>query len=145
MQTFLPYPDFNQSARVLSRQHLGCQRKEAKQILRTLLGDPPGSGWYNHVVVRMWRGHERALARYGAAICMEWIRRGYMDTQLAVFDQMLQELPPSPQPPWLGAEALHRSYRAALLAKNPERYSQFNWAEPPGIAYAWPAPLLSVR
>ncbi len=141
MQTFLPYQDFCQTAQVLSRQHLGCQRKEAKQILNTLIKGQPGTGWYNHVVVRMWRGYETALARYGQTICKEWRHRGYKDCQLEIFETYLERHPELTLPLWLGDKALHSSYRAALLAKNPEWYGQFSWREEPVIAYAWPVPL----
>jgi hypothetical protein len=142
VQTFLPYPDFAQTAQVLSRQHLGCQRKEAKQILSVLLTGKPGTGWYNHIVVRMWRGHETALALYGQTICKEWRRRGYKDSQLEIFEDHLKRLPPLVLPSWIGGGNLHSSYRAALLAKNSEWYGQFGWQEQPVIDYAWPFALL---
>jgi hypothetical protein len=37
MQTFLPYPDFQTSAKILDNKRLGKQRVEAKQILEILL------------------------------------------------------------------------------------------------------------
>jgi len=40
MQTFLPYPDFAQSLRVLDSRRLGKQRLEAMQLLRAI------SGWF---------------------------------------------------------------------------------------------------
>ena len=43
MQTFLPYPDFIASARVLDSKRLGKQRVEALQVLRGLIR--PGYGW----------------------------------------------------------------------------------------------------
>lgn len=56
MQTFLPYPDFELSARFLDRQRLGKQRVEAWQILNVLEelkipGRTPA--WRNHPAVRM--------------------------------------------------------------------------------------------
>lgn len=36
MQTFLPYPNFNESAQVLDRQRLGKQRVEVLQILQAI-------------------------------------------------------------------------------------------------------------
>jgi hypothetical protein len=65
VQTFLPLPDFAESAAVLDRQRLGKQRVEVLQLLGALTGQRPG--WVNHPAARMWRGHERALARYGLA------------------------------------------------------------------------------
>ncbi len=46
MQTFLPYPDFEKSAKVLDRLRLNKQRSETLDILRTLFGDK--QGWKNH-------------------------------------------------------------------------------------------------
>ena len=37
MQTFLPYPDFERSAKVLDNKRLGKQRVEVLQILNVLL------------------------------------------------------------------------------------------------------------
>lgn len=69
MQTFLPYPDFAESARVLDDGRLGKQRVEAYQIVRTL--DEVTRGWRHHPVVKMWRGHADALIDYGLAMCIE--------------------------------------------------------------------------
>ena len=55
MQTFLPYPDYAASAKVLDRQRLGKQRVENLQIIKALLD--PTYGWQNHPAVKMWRGH----------------------------------------------------------------------------------------
>ncbi len=63
MQTFLPYPDFEASARVLDDRRLGKQRVEALQVLRALTRAQ--YGWKHHPAVRMWAGHEEALAAYG--------------------------------------------------------------------------------
>lgn len=137
MQTFLPYADFDECARVLDRQRLGKQRVEAYQILRTLTG--LSQGWRNHPAVRMWAGHARALVRYGLAVCREWRRRGYRDQMGERLAAMLPHIAGThDDPPWLGDERLHSSHRAALLAKAPEHYGQFGWAETPGIDYYWP-------
>ena len=80
MQTFLPYPSFAESARVLDRARLGKQRVETYQILRANAGLT--RGWVHHPAAVMWRGHSAALAEYGAAMCREWIERGYNDTLL---------------------------------------------------------------
>jgi len=42
MQTFLPYPDFERSARVLDVKRLGEQRVECIQVLRGLVRKDPG-------------------------------------------------------------------------------------------------------
>lgn len=56
MQTFLPYPDFAQSAKVLDRQRLGKQRLEVLDIINALLCIK--QGWKNHPIVKAWRGYE---------------------------------------------------------------------------------------
>lgn len=82
MQTFLPYPDFAESARCLDNRRLGKQRVEAYQILRALerFDDPQRPGWRNHPAVLMWRGYEDALRLYMNATITEWTGRGFRNT-----------------------------------------------------------------
>lgn len=149
MQTFLPYPDFTASARALDDRRLGKQRVEALQVLRALTR--PTYGWNHHPAVRMWSGHEEALGAYGVAVCREWRRRGFADTcEAQILDELRQAgvaVPPRAQdrlaaagalPPWLGDEALHRSHRAALLRKDPDRFGERFGDEDPGQPYVWP-------
>jgi hypothetical protein len=134
MQTFLPVPDFAATARILDDVRLGKQRVEAYQIIRTL--DGVTQGWRNHPAVKMWRGYEAALLRYGLAICAEWDERGYADTvreKLAVHARSGGDVPF-----WLGDEALHASHRSNLLRKDPEFYGRYGWTEPSDLPYVWP-------
>ena len=78
MQTFVPYGDFDASARSLDSKRLGKQRVEVIQIVRALTR--PGYGWASHPAVLMWRGYEEALGRYGLAMCEVWVERGFGDT-----------------------------------------------------------------
>ena len=130
MQTFLPYPDFNDSLACLDYRRLGKQRVEAKQIL-SALGKGSG-GWYNHPATRMWAGHESALALYHDLAIEHWVKRGYNNT--------MQKLNPKVVlfPPWLGQDQFHSTHRAALLQKDFNHYSQFSWTESPKIEYIWP-------
>ena len=146
MQTFLPDPCYQESARVLDRQRLGKQRVEAKQLLLAL-GVPVGahlpkkSSWANHPAARMWKGYELHLCCYAMAICEEWISRGYRDTLFEQFVVAANRCPPCATrglPPWLGNEDLHASHRSNLLRKLPAHYSQFGWAEPDNLPYVWP-------
>jgi hypothetical protein len=132
MQTFLPYPDFAESAACLDYRRLGKQRVEAHQILRAItLGEY--ASWQRHPAVRMWRGYPDALGAYMNACIAEWNRRGYRNTML------FYQVPPSYQSPeWFGNPDFHAAHRAALLYKHPEHYGQFNWVETPQIAYIWP-------
>jgi hypothetical protein len=135
MQTFLPYPSFTESARVLDRQRLGKQRVECVQILNALTGR--SKGWINHPATKMWKGHEGALATYGFVICREWKDRGYKDTCMdKICDMKVKTNFGSPL--WYKNEAFHSSHRAALLFKNPEWYGQFGWTEKPELNYIWP-------
>ena len=135
MQTFLPVPDFGESARLLDWRRLGKQRVEA-WMLFDILSNPDSrwTGWRSHPAVAMWRGYEDALSLYFWSMVEEWKRRGYRSTI---------ELPrPSGDvelPPWLGDERLHTSHRSKLLQKAPEWYGQFGWTEEPGQPYWWPS------
>ena len=66
MQTFLPYPDFKQSAACLDYRRLGKQRVEGVQILKAILGEKslngkPYKGWLNHPATLMWKPYPDAL------------------------------------------------------------------------------------
>ncbi|HET7574576.1 MAG TPA: MSMEG_6728 family protein [Solirubrobacterales bacterium] len=149
MQTFLPYPDFEETAWALDDRRLGKQRVEALQILRALTR--PVYGWKHHPAVLMWKGHEEALGAYAGAICREWCRRGHADTcEVKIMTELGETgvaVPPRSQadlaasgalPPWLGDDAVHRSHRSALLRKDPEWYRPRFGDEPDDLEYAWP-------
>ena len=147
MQTFLPYEDFAESARVLDTRRLGKQRVEALQVLRAITR--PGYGWRNHPAARMWRGHEEALGAYAAAICREWCGRGFADTCDTSIRSELADLgigtvrtqdelaAAGLLPPWLGDERVHASHRSSLLRKDPEWYGPF-FGDVPEVPYYWP-------
>lgn len=140
MQTFLPYQDFVNSAKVLDNKRLGKQRVEVIQILKALT--VPEYGWKNHPATRMWMGSELWLCNYGHAVCDEWISRGYKDSCKDQISDIAESLNPEfscNYPSWLGDEKFHRSHRSNLTRKNPEHYSQF-WNEPDDLEYVWPTP-----
>jgi len=118
MQTFLPLPNFTDTARALDYRRLGKQRVEAWQILKALRGET--KGWRNHPAVLMWAGYEDALNAYGREICLEWIARGYKDTMLERF--VCVGAPTMPA--WLGDERLHKSHQSNLIRKAPEYYQE---------------------
>lgn len=135
MQTFLPVPDFAETARILDDVRLGKQRVEAYQIIRTL--DGVTQGWRHHPGVKMWRGSEASLLEYGRIICAEWVARGYADTVAAKLEAHARPKRGSP-PPWLGDHAFHAAHRSNLLRKDPEFYGKYGWAEPADLPYVWP-------
>lgn len=142
MQTFLPYPSFVESAKCLDNKRLGKQRVEAYQILKTLLKGPITNGkktpWYNHPVVKMWKGYEFQLLVYAQTICREWRRRGFNDTVLDKLVQINQVELPEITPAWLGTDKFHKSHRSNLLRKELNWYRQFKWKESDNLPYFWP-------
>jgi hypothetical protein len=136
MQTFLPYPSFEESASVLDWRRLGKQRVEGMQIINAISGVPrkdgrPYKGWLNHPCSVMWKPYLPALKHYTNVIIREWIARGYNNNMefYEVKDMVL--------PHWLGNEKIHSSHRANLLRKDLEYYSQFGWDENPESPYVW--------
>lgn len=135
MNTFLPYPDFAESARVLDWRRLGKQRLEVLQILRSL--DGTSKGWANHPATRMWDGYVYQLTLYGEAICTEWLARGYVDSLRGAIRMYRKPGLPRESPPWLGMPAFHAAHRSNLLRKDPVYYGQFGWKEPIDLPYIW--------
>ena len=145
VQTFLPYPDFAASALVLDPRRLGKQRVEALQVLRGLI--VPGYGWRHHPAVKMWKGYEEALVRYGLEMCAAWTALGHSDTVAATLaaahgdartQQELARL--VAVPPWLGRDDVHRSHRSALVRKDPAFYGPLFPDADPEEPYVWPTP-----
>jgi len=134
VQTFLPFPSFAESARVLDRARLGKQRVEALQVLRAVT--IPTYGWRNHPAAKMWRGHVPALAEYALAMTDEWIAQGHADT---VRPQLLEFVgTPVVPPAWLGDPALHLSHQSNLVRKAPEFYRPLFPDVPDDLPYVWP-------
>lgn len=148
MQTFLPYADFERSARALDVKRLGKQRVETIQVVRALTR--PGYGWANHPAVLMWQGYEEALGRYGFTCCEVWTELGFGDTCALTIATDLRtagiegvrsqgELAVAHAlPPWLGDEQLHRSHRSSLVRKDPDHYRPLFPDEPDDLPYVWP-------
>lgn len=152
IQTFLPYADFVTTAQVLDNKRLGKQRVETLQILNTLLGIR--QGWANHPAVKMWRGHELLLVKYGVAVCDEWIGRGYKDTCRDKIIDLGKLIPTADlpaafgsvreaqerEPVWLGNKELHISHQSNLIRKDPIYYSPIFGDVPDDLPYVWPLP-----
>lgn len=149
MQTFLPFADFEKSARVLDSKRLGKQRVEVIQVVRALTR--PGYGWSRHPAVLMWRGWEEALGCYGLTCCRVWSELGYADT---CADTIRTDLGAAgvttvrsqhdldvvaALPTWLGSEAFHRSHQSALIRKDPDHYTPHFPGVPADVAYHWPS------
>ncbi|WP_026555128.1 MSMEG_6728 family protein [Arthrobacter sp. 35W] len=144
MQTYLPYPDFQQSAAALDTTRLGKQRVEALQILRALV--IPGYGRQSHPAIRMWMGYVPALTKYALAMADEWIARGNPDnTRDSIKEFAPQAAHPGyadkiPMPPWLGEEDFHLSHRSRLLRQDAHFYGEAFAGTPTDLELIWPEP-----
>jgi Pyrimidine dimer DNA glycosylase len=148
MQTFVPYADFEASARALDTKRLGKQRVEVIQIVRALT--VPGYAWSQHPAVLMWKGYEEALGRYGLTMCEVWLELGFGDTcaatiaaDLAAFGipaiRSEAELAGAGAlPPWLFDAAVQESHQSALVRKDPEFYRKLFPDVRPDLDYVWP-------
>jgi hypothetical protein len=148
VQTFLPYADFERSARSLDAKRLGKQRVETIQVVRALT--VPGYGWAKHPAVLMWKGFEEALGRYGFTCCEVWTELGFGDTcaltiatdlrtfGVEVVRGQAELAAAGALPPWLGDEAVHRSHRSALVRKDPDLYRARFPDVPDDLPYHWP-------
>jgi hypothetical protein len=148
VQTFLPYADFERSARVLDQKRLGKQRVECIQVVRGLTR--PGYGWRHHPAVLMWKGFEEALGRYAFTCCEVWVEGGFADTCAATIGTDLAShgitrVRSQPElaeagalPPWLGDPAFHRSHQSALIRKDPSFYGPLFPGVPDHLDYVWP-------
>jgi len=141
MQTFLPFPDFELSARILDNKRLGKQRVEAKTLLSVIdkvtsqsQNSTERIGWAHHPAVILWTPFPDALKLYYNTIVQEWIRRGFRNS-MTLFSLPAKNAIQLPD--WLGFDAFHASHRANLLRKDLRFYSQFHWEETPSDVYVW--------
>lgn len=132
MQTFLAYPDFRESARVLDPSRLGNQvYRECLTLIR--------GKWANHPAAKMWHGYEHYLAKYALAGLDELEERGRLyPHHRETFLKFEAICPDNGPPPWLGYEPFHAAHRSNLLRKDPEWYGQFGWTEENDLPYVWP-------
>ena len=131
VNTFVTSTCVRECAKNLDWRRLGKQRVEAYQIWRVITGVT--SGWKNHPAVKMWEGHQCALALYCNTMIDEWIARGYKNT--------MQKLPhcKTPRFPWWwGWDPLIKSHQASLNRKMPSVYS-FEVGEYAQWGYVWPS------
>lgn len=155
MQTFLPYPDYEESAFCLDRRRLGKQRVEVLQLLKTFMPSYQSKAWINHPARLMWKNYTISLAYYGLVVCKEWVIRGYRDTcydkiveiifehckigKPQDYDDSLKVIKSMEiKPHWLGREDFHASHRSNLLRKDPIWYGRYGWNESSDLPYVWP-------
>lgn len=145
-QTFLPYPDFEKTARALDYKRLGKMRVESRQIMTALIylknndlykidkrGRRRKRGWLYHTATQMWVGFEGALAIYCNTMIREWIRRGYKNT-MYLYNEKDYEIK---MPPFIGNKAFHLSHQSNLVRKNPEFYGPIFPNVEKNLEYVW--------
>lgn len=136
MQTFLPYPDFLESAKVLDKKRCWKQVVETAQIISILshLSECKNDKvtWGHHPAVKMWEGHLPALKDYFNMFLFVCKTKHNINTKYepialqegdlfgkiggSVLD--LQYFTPW----WLGNEDFHRAMRARLIEKDRDFY-----------------------
>lgn len=133
MQTFLPYKDFNKSAKALDNKRLNKQILEGYQILKVLNNPDPRAAWRNHPAAKMWEGHEQALFMYIMAMVAQAKIRGIktdknmenlINLRVATISNWGNGMPK-----WYNnKEIVNRiteSHRANLYRKDSEHYDMF--------------------
>lgn len=130
MQTFLPYPSYEQSAKALDNQRLQKQVVEGYQILLAL---STGKGWIHHPATKMWRGAETALSAYCHAMVKEW------EDRFGKFHSLSSHFSASEEKPaWFGLDVFHISHQLNLLRKDSVHYTFTAEIDPVQGKYVWP-------
>lgn len=114
MQTFLPYPDFQLSAKLLDKQRCWKQVVEAHQLLNVLLGRNDRKGWVNHPAARMWYGYEPALQSYYNTFYDFCVSYHSVKAKKLTREEIVS---PVVLPPWLGYQPFHHSHQCNLMRK----------------------------
>lgn len=138
MNTYLTDSNFAVSAEQLDTKRLNRQRADVVTILKACVEPEPSDG-KEHSAIKMWRGSEQVLIKYGAAICLEWIARGNTDTLLPKILSFSKKFEPVQEPPeWLGDPTFHASHRSYLLRLLPSWYSELFPGQRDDLPVVWP-------
>lgn len=129
MQTFLPFPDFKQSALSIDKKRCWKQVVEAKQLLCSLNAKNLPIDWtetnsfkrktyQNHPAAKMWVGSEELLKEYYNAFLKVSLDVHKINTSMPFLDSEKTDIKPF----WLGDDNFHRSHRSRLIEKNTDFY-----------------------
>lgn len=114
MQTFVPYSNFTESAKVLDYKRLCKQVTEALQIHNVVVGK--SEGWKQHPAMQQWMGYADGILKYACEMSDECERRGFkVQDKIKALKPTLKETYLLPD--WLGDERVHSSHRSRLLWK----------------------------
>lgn len=132
MLTYMPYADFNQSARALDDAELQESIEAARCIYHYLR---TRKGCVYAPLTRMWKGHLPSLVIYHNSMVDEARRRNP--------DFSAHKLRPPEfyvQPWWVGWRDFHLTHQANLLRMRYHHYKQFGWKVPKMLGYIYPLP-----
>lgn len=125
-----------------------CDEMEYDHImsLSNLTFEVRKTPWYNHPVVKLWRGYRGQLSIYSFAIVNEWNRRGFKDTIASKLTEhhikyLIEDLCNAEEYrnlSWLTPEFC-LSHQSNLIRKNPSFYRPiFGEDVPDNLPYIWP-------
>lgn len=138
MITYLPFPDLIKSAEALDDRRLNKVRSDIVSILKACTEPPPEDG-KEHTAIKMWRGNEEFLIRYGMVVCSEWASRGNADNTLAKIMKFKSDFTGETVPPeWWEDEAFHKSHQSQLLRLQPSHYGEMFPETPDDLPIVWP-------
>lgn len=141
MQTFLPYPDFLESANVLDKKRCWKQVVEAHQIIDILTASQSYMGgiveprsWRNHPAVKMWEGHIPELKIYFNCFLKTCVEVYGINTAYVPYNSFtdfcnvyhqrdfIHDSVILKMPWWHGNINFHRAMRARLIEKDEAFY-----------------------
>lgn len=124
MYTYLPFPDFADSAGVLNDKDLGMTEIWTRRIVMGLSGDTPTTGSRTE---QAWRGHAKGLCVYGLYISAEMGMRGRKSNYQPFFEERRRDFAGEQRettlfPGWTFSAEVHEAFQALLLWQDPEYY-----------------------
>lgn len=144
MQTWLPYPNFEESVKCLRLEELAIQRYQVLELMEEFHQVPleetqlPEDYKPHHLddlefigLITMWTGYELQLCEYGLVCCDEWQqRRSKRDPMYEKLDFHLMcasncEDVDGTKPNWFGDVDFHLSHQAGLVRIAPAHYSSY--------------------
>lgn len=143
MQTWLPSPDFRESASLLTDEQLALQCVEGVELLDMLTGVEPAT---EDPTVVIWTGYAFGLVTYLVAMMDEFIARGGADLKTGLLERVADDMGMDIEtvegmahqdvlmseayedlhalPPWLG-KGIHQHHREILgLALEPNKHKE---------------------
>lgn len=143
---YLPYPDFELSAKVFSSHDLRNQVIQVVDLMEVLHETDKAKKNFDIRLTQMWKGYELQLCVYGYTLLEELNSRNPpMPVNRVVINRLNWHFECAndgdfkmEKPPWVGTEAIHRSHRSQLITINSQYYGLIFQTEPDDLPLAWP-------